>query len=296
MPMKQGSAATGYACILAAAVCWGGIGPVSRHLFAAGMAPVDVALWRAVLGGVFFGVHALAAGQLRVHNRDLPHLLGFGLWGVALFYVSYQYAVLYSGAAVAAVLLYTAPAWVTVLARIVFRDRLTPLKAAAVAMATLGAAGVAVGRTDEPSGTLSLLGVMCGLTAGVTYALYYIVGKRILERYSGPTLFLYALPAGAAGLLPFASPSLPPAGAWWGLACLSLVSTYGAYLLYSLGVRRLQAATAAAASTLEPVVAATLAYFWWGERFSGLGYMGGMLVIAAVCVLVWADHRSFGAP
>jgi len=98
-----------------AAFCWGGIGPVSRYAFSQGMAPLEVAYWRAFFGWIIFGLLAVRMKQTRVRRRDLPWVLSFGLWGVSLFYGSYLLAIEHGGAALAAVLLYTAPLWVAVL-------------------------------------------------------------------------------------------------------------------------------------------------------------------------------------
>ena len=50
---------TGYLYIIFAAILWGIIGPVSRLAFDQGMAPLEVAFWRAVLAWICFGSHAL---------------------------------------------------------------------------------------------------------------------------------------------------------------------------------------------------------------------------------------------
>jgi len=105
----------GYLLILAAVALWGTIGPVARGAFAEGVTPMEVAFWRAVLAWVFFGVHALAKREVGVTLRDWPALLIFAGVGVTLFFSSYQYAVQQGGAALAAVLLYTAPAWVAII-------------------------------------------------------------------------------------------------------------------------------------------------------------------------------------
>ena len=58
--------------------------------------------------------------------------------------------------------------------------------------------------------------------------------------------------------------------------------TYLAYLVYGLGLRRLPATRASTVATLEPVVAAALAYLVWGEALRPLGYAGAVLVLASL--------------
>lgn len=280
---------TGYALVALAALLWGLIGPLSKFAFQAGMPTVEVAFWRAVMAWLVYGAHAAALGQVKVHRRDLPWVVGFGVVCVFGLFGSYVLAVRDGGAALASVLLYTAPAWVALLAWKILKERLTTAKLAAVGATVLGVAGVSLG--NGLNGPVSLGAIFFGLLSGLTYALYYIFGKAFLSRYSTPTLFLYALPVGAACMLPFLGFGPRPAQAWLACAALALCSTYGAYSLYYAGLRRIEASRAAVIATLEPVVAALLAFSFFGERFTALGYWGSGLILAAVLMTILEARR-----
>ena len=130
---------------MAAAALWGMLGPFARLAFSQGLLPMEVAFWRAALAWIFFGAHAVMTRQVRMAPADLPAMLVFALTGVTLFYGSYQVAVQQGGAALAAVLLYTAPAWVTVLARFFFAEAITRMKVAALTLTLAGVCGVSLG-------------------------------------------------------------------------------------------------------------------------------------------------------
>ncbi|TBH20885.1 DMT family transporter [Thermus thermamylovorans] len=274
----------GYLYLLLAASLWGLIGPVSRLAFQEGLPPLGVAFFRALIAWAFFGLHALLLRQVRVEPKDLPALLLFGLVGVALFYGAYQLAVGYGGAALASVLLYTAPAWVALLSFLVLKEPLDRLGLLAVALTLLGVALMGLGGgSGVRAGPLALF---FGLLSGFTYALYYIFGKLYLPRYATPTLFLYALPVGALGLLPFAEFAPLSREALLALLFLGAFSTYGAYLAYYAGLRRLPATRASVVATLEPVVANLFAFLLFREVLSPLGYLGACLVLLAVLLTV----------
>ena len=284
----------GYLYIIFAAILWGIIGPVSRLAFDQGMAPLEVAFWRAVLAWICFGSHALVSGKLRIEKRDLPALLVFSVTGVTLFYGSYQLAVDKGGAALSAVLLYTAPAWVTVLSRFFFKEPLTLVKIAALAMTITGVAGVSFGAGNVTAGVgeqIKVTAFIFGLIAGFCYSLYYIFGKHFSGRYDSPTIFLYILPLGALLLLPWVTFTTKNMTAWAALATLAFFSTYLAYYSYYAGLKYLEASRASITATLEPVVAALVAYFWWQESFSIIGYVGGGLILASVVLIIWDSSR-----
>jgi DME family drug/metabolite transporter len=280
----------GYAYIIAAALLWATIGPAARFALRAGIEPLEMSFWRAAIAGLLFALHAAVRGRLRIERGDLPAVGGFAVLGVTIFYWSYFRAVELGGAALAAILLYTAPAWVALAAALWLGERLTVRKSAAVALTLAGIALVAFGSgtgvTAGAGGSSTRVPALAwGLLAGVAYAAYYLFGKRYFARYEASTLFAYALPIGAVLLLPAVTFAPKSSAEWLVLLFLAVVPTYGAYLLYSFGLTRVEATRAATVATLEPVAAAALAYLVWGEALRGLGYLGAALVLAGVLVV-----------
>lgn len=283
----------GYLFVILSAVLWGLIGPVSRVALADGVEPLEIAFWRAAVGGACFAAHAAAIRKTRLERRDVGVVAAFGVVGIALFWAAFLYAIQAGGAALAAVLLYTAPAWVALLSAALLGERMTGRKALSVALAVGGVAGIALaggGGSVRPS--LAALG--WGLLASGTYALHYLFGKTYFPRYATPTLLLYALPVAAVALLPFVPFRPKTAEAWGAILFLALVPTYLSFLLYSAGLRRVEATRAATVATIEPVVAAIAAYVAWGERMSLAGYLFAALVVAAVVLMVTGEKRGRG--
>ncbi|KAB1440383.1 DMT family transporter [Pseudodesulfovibrio senegalensis] len=284
----------GLCYVLAAAFMWGIIGIFTKYILKDGVSALEIAFWRAAFAWVLFLIHATAKKQLKVKTVDLTILVGFGFICVTLFYASYQLAIRDVGVALAAVLLYTAPAWVAFLSRLVLGEALTPSKIACVAMTIGGVACISLGPSlfdDGPAVRLDKFGLAAGLVAGLTYALYYIFGKKILHRYATPTIFVYALPFGALFLLPFVhfAPKTPQT--WMLLASMAAVTSYGAFSAYYAGLKRLDATHAAVIATLEPVVASIMAFTLFGESFGVWGYGGSTLIIAAVLIVVMGGGR-----
>ena len=278
----------GAVLVASAGALWGTIGVVAKGAFRFDISPVDAALWRA--GGAFLILllAALAANRrvLLVQARDLPMFAAYGLIGVALFMTVYFYAIRLATVATAAMLLYTAPAWVTLLARVFFHEALTTRKLAAVLLTFAGSA-LAVRAYDPAALRVNVAGVSTGLAAGLTYALYSIFGKRALARYGPFTTLLYALGFGALflALAMRRSPALPSAEALPILIYLILVPTLLSYVLYTNGLRRIEAGRASIVATIEPVVAALLGFLLLGERLEGWQWFGGVLVLSGVILI-----------
>jgi drug/metabolite transporter (DMT)-like permease len=71
---------------------------------------------------------------------------------------------------------------------------------------------------------------------------------------------------------------------------LVFVSTVGGFGLYLAGLRSLSASTASITATLEPVMAAALAFVLLGELIAPAQMLGGLLVIGAVSLLSLPTH------
>ncbi|WP_045212187.1 DMT family transporter [Desulfonatronovibrio magnus] len=272
----------GFALILTAAALWGGIGPVAKSAFAQGMTPLEVAFWRAIIGWLFFALHAISIQQMGIKRNDFPVMLVFGLVCVTGFYGSYQLAVDLGGAAKASVLLYTAPAWVAVLAMIFLKEKISLPGALSITACIVGVAMISAASDDIAGHEFSLAGIIFGLIAGFTYALYYIFGKKLFARYHPVTIFFWILILGALGLIPFINITWPDINAWPALIFLGFFTTYVAYFVYSRGLARLKASQAAVVATMEPVVAALLAYLFWQENLGLWGYAGAAVIISGV--------------
>lgn len=278
----------GYLFIILAACCWGLIGIFSSLAFASGVEPMEVAFWRACLAWVCFAVQAIVRKETYLDQKDIPLFLIFALFGIALFYISYLFAVKTGGAAFAAVLLYTAPAWVVLVAFFIYKEKLTWKKLLAVVLVILGV--FLISQTGGNAGSPVSVGIMAliaGLTSGFCYSLYYTMGKYFSKKYSSANLFLYVLPLGALCIFPFVEFVHKPPIAWAALIAVAVVSTFIANYCYYQGLKYLEAGRASIVATLEPVVAAVTAYIFLGEYFTPLGYLGAVLIIAAVIATIY---------
>jgi drug/metabolite transporter (DMT)-like permease len=282
-----------YLFIAAAASLWALIGVFSRGVLDAGVTPLEIAFWRALLAGGFFVLHAVIRGGLRLQRPvDAVTFAGFALIGVVLFFSSLTIAIDAGGVSLAFILLYTAPVFVLLFAWLLLGEGMTLRKLVLTGLTLLGV--LLVTQSGE-GGSVPARALAWGLLAGLSYASYYIFGKRLLVRYAPVTIYAFILPLGAAGLLPFVSFVPKSPGVWLLLLLLAFVSTYLAYLLYYTGLKHAQASRAVLVATLEPVVALLLAGVIIGERLGLAGIAGSVLVLAAA-VLSALPARNSGQP
>jgi DME family drug/metabolite transporter len=285
----------GYALVLTAATLWATLGIIFKALINDyGLARITIAFFRASLSAVilFAALAFRRPRTLAIAARHVPFFIAFGLLGIAAFYIFYITAIDLTGVSVAAVLLYTAPAWVAVISAIFLGEPLTKRKTIAVALATIGCALVA--RVYDLRGLeLNWLGILAGLGAGLGYALYSVFNKAGLRQYDGWTVLAYGLLFGIVFLAPFQSPELlmdalrQPGPVVW-LVALALGPTLGSGLAFNAGLRYVPVSSASVVATLEPVIASLLAFAVLGEHLDPGQLFGGALILVAVISLTRA--------
>ena len=285
---------TGVALVLAAATLWGTTG--TAQSFTTGtLSPLWFGALRLLVAAAFFA--ACFTWQRRQAPSDaaagaalpLLALLGAGL-SMAAYNLAFFAGVRSAGVAVGtAIALGSGPVWAGVLQSLL-THRVpaaawwlgTALAVAGGTLMTLGGGGASAG--IAPGGV-----VLC-LLAGLSYAAYTLLSRRLLRVMAPSAVTLHAFAVAAALALPAAGweSGAPAAHGNDVLAVIyvGVVTAGVAYLLFSHGLRHVSAASAVTLTLGEPVVAFVLAVTVVGERPSGWAWLGLLLVVAGVLAVV----------
>ena len=233
---------------------------------------------------------------LKIRWKDLWCFAGTGIVSIVFFNYCYFTSITMTSLSVAAVLLYTAPAFVMLFSRILFKEKLTVQKLAAVALTFAGC--VLVTGLAGGTGSLSPKGILIGLGAGVGYALYSIFSRFALERgYNTFTISFYTFFLAAIGAVPLADVKRTVSIVCAGPDKIAAAFLFGflsavlAFLLYTEGLSRMENGKAAILASIEPVVATLAGMLVYGELLSVTEWLGVALVLGAI-VLCNVDPQS----
>lgn len=279
--------------VLAAGTLWGCIGIFVRRYNALGLSSMQTVAIRMVIAAALFALIVLIYKRslFVIRLRDLWIFLGSGVVSVGLFTYFYFTSIELSSLSVAAVLLYTAPAFVMLFSLIFFKERMTVPKAISLALAVLGCAmttGVIGGQL-----TVTLAGFLFGLGSGVCYALYSIFSRFALDRgYEPFTVTLYTFVFAAVSCLAVTDvrPVISVVFADWGSVLYAVLFAAAScilpYVFYTLGLKYIASSTASIIATVEPVVATVIGAVVFAEPLSvPFGYMGIALVLLSVVLI-----------
>jgi len=318
----------GYLEIATAGIIWAATGPLVRKLGEAGFTALDIVLGRAVFAVAFMGAWLLLQGWRRreagrpspddldqdeptrrwqqgplfPEPQDIPVFLALGFLAVVLSQTTYFYALSKTSVAVAVTLNYTAPFFVMVISRFLYKEPLTAPKSAALAGAIVGV-GLTSGFLGPGSGRLnmSVPGVLAGLLSGLAYGSQTIVYKRVGTKYGPVPLNFWTMALGAADLsvllalftgrppLVFAKMAAAPPHAWALLLLIGMGPGTAAFLLFADGINKVEATSGSIVAMCEPVAACLLSYFILGEKLTGLQVAGIFMVLAGIWTVSAVD-------
>ena len=280
-----------HALVLSGGALWGCIGLFNRSLAEAGLSVRSIVLVRNFGSLLVLGVFLLIFDRsvFKIRLKHLPYFFGTGVVSVLLFTLCYFSCQQATGSlAVAAVLLYTAPAFVVLLSALLWRERVTKKKLAALILAFLGC--TLVTGLWSGGGSVSLQGAALGVGSGLFYGLYSIFGRYALRHYKPLTVTFYTFVFAGLGSLALIDPgelaaafSLPDTALL--AAGLVGISTVAPYLLYTGGLAKLESGKAAILASIEPVVAALAGVLAFGEPM-GWGVVGGLAFILFSVVIL----------
>lgn len=279
----------GLLAVLGAAALWAVGAAVASSLFEDGVTPLELVQARSYVTAVGLALVPAAWNRGSEGVRSQTLLLGGLGLAIALVNLTYYVAIDRVPVAVAIVLQYSAPAMIVAWTVVATRKR----PSAPVVMALVAALSGVVLVSDVLGGSLSdldLLGITMGLGAAVMFATYTVLSERaqdtmgpvaaIFRGFAVASLFwlIVQIPRGWPSAL-FEPANLPR------VLLVGIGATLVPFLLYVWGVGRLRAARASIAATLEPVLAAVIAWIWLDQTLSPTQVLGGLLVIAAVVLL-----------
>ncbi|MFD1802360.1 DMT family transporter [Mixta tenebrionis] len=293
MPATE-SRLAGIGGVFIAAMVWGTTGTAAT--FAPALSPLAVGAVAMGVGGLLQGAIALAAirRQRRLMARQWRYLLT-GALAVALYPLAFYTSMRFAGVTVGTVIsIGSAPLFSALIEYRLDGLRLTKQWLLGATVGLLGMILLCFAERGEQGAGgeagLAPIGILLGLLAGFTYALYSWSARRLMQRKLAPRAAMGAT-FGAGGLL--LMPVLwltgaPLFTAWHNAAVglyMALVPMFIGYICYGYGLARISASTATTITLLEPVVAALLAVLLVGERLPLSGWGGVALIILCLAII-----------
>ena len=295
-----------YAALAAASY---GTNPIfAKPLYADGMNPDSVLLFRYVFGFLLLALMMCyngwrrgdIRGAFRVSRHTLPQLVLMGilmaLSSLTLF-VSYNYMPV----GIASTLLFIYPILVAVIMTLCFHERMSWLVVVCLLLATTGIALLC--KSDEPTAAVEavseasivspfMVGLLLVMLSSLSYAIYLVgLNKTRLRTVASMPVTLYVIFFGMflfVGRLLISSPFTIPEHPlmWLNLVALGLLPTVVSLIFTAKAIQNIGSTQTALFGALEPVTAVVLGILLLGETISLREFIGMVLILGAVTMVV----------
>ena len=252
----------------------------------------EIAVLRGVIGSIFLlGVMLFSKEKTSFSaiKKNLPILVLSGL-GVGANWIFLFEAYKYTTVSIATLSYYCAPIFVTIMAPIILKEKISLIKFLCVCTAMIGMlciVGTNKGSIGE--GYNHFLGIIYGLTAAVGYASVILMNKFI-KGLKGVETTVTQLVFASILLLPYVMVTSgfdfsKMTGISWGyMIFLGIVHTGFAYALYFSSLKELKGQTIAVLSYIDPITAVLISALFLGEQLTMFQIIGGVLILGSTFI------------
>ena len=294
----------GHSSMLGANVMWGLMSPVAKFVMVGGaVTPLVVTDLRITGAMVLFWIASFFQKPERVAPKDLLKLLGASLLAIVFNQGCFIFGVGLTSPVDASIITTSMPLLAMVLAAIYLKEPITGKKVLGIAVGATGALLLILGSHQvseaKAIGNHYIWGDLLVLLAQLSYALYFVLFKNFVNKYSLITImkwmftyaFICALPFSYNDLLHTEWKSLQNTeiGA---LVFIVVGSTFISYVLIVIGQKNLRPTVAGMYNYVQPLVASIVAVCWGMDTFNFVKIISVALIFGGVYLVTNSRSKA----
>ena len=294
----------GHSSMLGANVMWGLMSPVAKFVMVGGaVTPLVVTDLRITGAMVLFWIASFFQKPERVAPKDLLKLLGASLLAIVFNQGCFIFGVGLTSPVDASIITTSMPLLAMVLAAIYLKEPITGKKVLGIAVGATGALLLILGSHQvseaKAAGNHYIWGDLLVLLAQFSYALYFVLFKNFVNKYSLITImkwmftyaFICALPFSYNDLLHTEWKSLQ--GTEIGALVFIVVgSTFVSYVLIVIGQKNLRPTVAGMYNYVQPLVASIVAVCWGMDTFNFVKIISVALIFGGVYLVTGSRSKA----
>jgi len=247
------------------------------------LSPVQIAFLRFAVASPFMFIALIfRKKKVRIPLREFPALIVLALTGVTLLYVFQFTGIKYTTASSSAVLINTNVIFIAILSFLFLREKISLMKGGGI---TLGFLRVALIVGDTSFLGTSMEGNLMIILSALCWAVYSILGKKLLEKYDTLTITTYVFVLGTLMFIPFMKNGIPARislTGWAVIIYLALLCSVFAYIAWYDALADAEASKVATFLNLIPLFAMLLSYFILKEKIGISLLTGAFFIITGI--------------
>jgi drug/metabolite transporter (DMT)-like permease len=235
----------------------------------------------------------------KLQKKDILPIFLLGFFGVMVYHLGLNYGEQFISPAAASLIIATIPVQIVILAIIFLKEKITPIKTLGVIIAMSGVVVISIwGKAESSLKVEYIFGAIAVLIAALMGALYTVSGKKLLERYTGLSLTIYAMLLGSLGLIPFLNYSIieqvsnMSINTWFAVIFLGVFSTIVGYVIWYVALENRTASEISIFLYAIPVFSTIFSYILFRDEITFMFVFGGILVITGLAIVNMRNDKN----
>ncbi len=288
MSTQKQSGALSYLSILGALVIWSSSFVAIKIAYET-FPPITLGAVRFVVATLILGaLTLLPKNRVKLEKKDIGTVALSGLMGITLYAVLQNIAMQWTSASSATLIIASYPAITLLLESLIYKVKMNLFKIIGILIAIAGVVILSYVKADTRQQG-ELLGVLLLLVAGIAWAFYNFLTKKVVNRYPSISLLFYQTLFGAIFMAPLAlfergDWAAPTVMSFSMMLFLGVFCSVVAFLLYNNGLKKLPASSVTSMLNLVPIFGVFFSWVLLGEMVTLRKVIGGVIIIAGVMI------------
>lgn len=294
------SGVTSYLSILGALIIWSSSFVAIKIAYET-FPPITLAVVRFVVATLILGaLTLLPKNRVRLEKKDILTVAVCGLTGIMLYAVLQNIAMQWTSASSATLIIASYPIITLLLESLIYKTKLSAVKVIGILIAIGGVVILSYVKAEARQQN-ELLGIVLLIVAGVAWAFYNFLTKKVVNRYPSISLLFYQTLLGTLFMLPLAlferaQWQAPTFMTFSMMLFLGVFCSVIAFLLYNLGLKKLSPSSVTSMLNLVPIFGVFFSWLLLGERVTLQKVIGGAIVILGVMLSLRKSKPDFELP
>ncbi|KAF2515102.1 DMT family transporter [Flavobacterium salilacus subsp. salilacus] len=272
---------------------------IAKDVMPAYISPFGFIVVRVGISAVLFWLVGLFAAKEKIALNDFPRIVAAAFFGVAFNMLTFFEGLSQTSPIMASVLMVTTPIIVLILSAIIMKEKILRKKAIGIVLGLTGTVVLILYGKSVVGAENALWGNFLVFINAVSYGLYLIMVKKLMDKYSAFAFVKWIYLFGFIMVLPFGWQQLSavhwaimPQDIYAKVAFVVVCSTFLTYLLNLLSMKQLKPTTVAVFIYLQPFFATLFAIGLGKDKLDVVKVLSALLIFTGVYLVTIKPKKA----
>jgi len=263
--------------------------------------PFGFILLRVLGTTILFWLVSFLGPKEKIQLQDFPRIVAAALFGVAINRLTFFKGLSFTSPISAAVIMVTTPIIVLILSAIIMKEKIKARKIIGILLGLFGTGFLILYGKSTGNASNAMLGNFLVFINAISYGLYLIVVKKLMDKYNAFTFVKWIYTFGLLMVIPFGWSecreiqwqAIPPF-IMWEIGFVVVFTTFLTYLFNLVSMRELKPTTVAVFIYLQPLFATVFAMSLGKDHLTWVKIASAVLIFVGVYLVT--KKKSFQSP